>query len=208
MPKKSLIEFSNLVISNAENKKNQILKELSKAGLSAVEERKKILAEEGDQAVRSALVRLEREKKAYLSERRILYKKQLFKKREELFRQLFDEIEKSLFEYLKLDKYKERLRCDILKTLSILSVSEATVYANENDLSFLESIETTSRLTFKNAEECPYLANNPRYAGGIIGGFIAECNEKHILLDFTLRTELENEKNNFTIKYYNRELIK
>ena len=208
MPKKSLIEFSNTVISNAENKKNEILKELSEKNLATIEEKEKNLIEESDNTVKSAVLRLEREKKAFLSGKRALYKKQLLEKRDELFTQFFDEIEKSLFEYLKLDEYKERLKSDILKADKILSESKACVYANENDLSFLESIKTTSKLTFKKADEFPHLKNNPGYSGGIIGGFIAECSEKLIILDFTLRTDLENEKKAFTIQYYNLELIK
>lgn len=179
----ALSKFSSEVLKDAEAKCNFEIAEIEDEEKQRLDENiNKIKALE-EERVRTENEKLRLKKELSSSLLRTDLKREITKRRGEMFDEIFAEVLKNISDYTKSKEYKESLLKLLSKTVAVLGDTDTVCYARKSDIEFLKGEFKT--LEFKEAEE------------SIIGGFTAENPEKHLLADFTLKSKIEEEKKNF-----------
>lgn len=179
----ALSKFSSEVLKDAEAKCNFEIAEIEDEEKQRLNETiNKIKAQE-EERVRTEKEKLRLKKELSSSLLRTDLKREITKRRGEMFDEIFAEVLKNISDYTKSKEYKESLLKLLSKAVTVLGDTDTVCYARKSDIEFLKGEFKT--LEFKEAEE------------SIIGGFTAENHEKHLLADFTLKSKIEEEKKNF-----------
>ncbi len=179
----ALSKFSSEVLRDAEAKCNFKIAEIEDAEKERLDENiAKIKAAE-EERVRTEKEKLRLKKELSSSLLRTDLKREITKRRNEMFNEIFTEISKNILDYAKSEDYKISLSKLLSKAVSVLGDTDTVCYARKSDIEFLKGEFKT--LEFKEAKD------------SIIGGFTAENPKKHLLADFTLKSKIEEEKKNF-----------
>lgn len=106
-------------------------------------------------------------------------KRQLMKKREALITQLFSNIENKLREFIKSEEYKQWFTQKLNKARELVSGEPLEVYVCSADKELV------------NGDEIKTVSED------FIGGFRAYCPSKHIMIDETISTKIEETREDF-----------
>lgn len=111
-------------------------------------------------------------------------RQKLYKRREEMVSEVFQKAKNKLLEYTKTDEYKSALKANAKETAEFFGDAEYVVYLKSDDMPMQSELSNIfgNNCSFKTASEI------------LIGGLKAQCDEKGIVVDFTLDTKLENRK--------------
>ena len=120
-----------------------------------------------------------------LSSEHLHIKRRLSKKQQELQEKLFDEVEEMLQTFLATPQYEDWLEEKIKKALEAAGEDQVEIYLSSGDQSLAEEMEKRTGIR-------PLISQT-----SFIGGIRAVIPDKNILIDYTLLTMLENEKENF-----------
>ena len=120
-----------------------------------------------------------------LSSEHLHIKRRLSKKQQELQEKLFDEVEEMLQTFLATPQYEDWLEEKIKKALEAAGEDQAEIYLSSGDQTLAEEMEKRTGIR-------PLISKT-----SFIGGIRAVIPDKNILIDYTLLTMLENEKENF-----------
>ena len=120
-----------------------------------------------------------------LSSEHLHIKRRLSKKQQELQEKLFDEVEEMLQTFLATHQYEDWLEEKIKKALEAAGEDQAEIYLSSGDQTLAEEMEKRTGIR-------PLISQT-----SFIGGIRAVIPDKNILIDYTLLTMLENEKENF-----------
>ena len=125
-----------------------------------------------------------------LSSEHLHIKRRLSKKQQELQEKLFDEVEEMLQTFLATPQYEDWLEEKIKKALEAAGPGkgqgrQVEIYLSSGDQSLAEEMEKRTGIR-------PLISQT-----SFIGGIRAVIPDKNILIDYTLLTMLENEKENF-----------
>ena len=120
-----------------------------------------------------------------LSSEHLHIKRRLSKKQQELQEKLFDEVEEMLQTFLATPQYEDWLEEKIKKALEAAGEDQAEIYLSSGDQTLAEEMEKRTGIR-------PLISQT-----SFIGGIRAVIPDKNILIDYTLLTMLENEKENF-----------
>lgn len=108
----------------------------------------------------------------------------LFKKRSEITADVFDRAKAKLEEFTLSDKYKEQLISDAKDIADYFGESSVTLYLRSKDMEF------SDKLTSLFNGSCTAQAGSDIFVGGIR----AVCYDSKIMIDKTLDTKLEEQK--------------
>ncbi|WP_255883767.1 MULTISPECIES: V-type ATP synthase subunit E [unclassified Ruminococcus] len=176
--------FLNAIQKFADEQKHMIRSEVEKF---KAEELKK--AE--DEGIRDAHALIQREMASMragiageLAKKEDEGKRALYKRREEMVREIFEKSKDKLLDYTKTAEYKAALKNDAQQAADFFGSEELTVYLKSDDMALEGELSTI----FGN--NCSFTAASDI----IIGGFKAQCGNRGIVVDFTLDTKLENQK--------------
>lgn len=111
-------------------------------------------------------------------------KQQLYKRRSEMVDEVFQKAQKKLENYTKTEKYKTLLMQSAAEAAKYFANDEVTVYIKQDDMPLKSDIEKS----FDN--KCSVKA----VSDICIGGLKAQCESRGIVVDFTLDTKLENQR--------------
>ena len=120
-----------------------------------------------------------------LSSEHLHIKRRLSKKQQELQEKLFDEVEEMLQTFLATPQYEDWLEEKLKKALEAAGEDQAEIYLSSGDQTLAEEMEKRTGIR-------PLISQT-----SFIGGIRAVIPDKNILIDYTLLTMLENEKENF-----------
>ena len=120
-----------------------------------------------------------------LSSEHLHIKRRLSKKQQELQEKLFDEVEEMLQTFLATPQYEDWLEEKIKKALEAAGEDQAEIYLSSGAQTLAEEMEKRTGIR-------PLISQT-----SFIGGIRAVIPDKNILIDYTLLTMLENEKENF-----------
>ena len=120
-----------------------------------------------------------------LSAEHLHIKRRLSKKYQELQEKLFEEVKEMLQRFLAGPQYGDWLEEKINKALEAAGEDQVEIYLSSGDQSLAEEMEKRTGIR-------PLISQT-----SFIGGIRAVIPDKNILIDYTLLTMLENEKENF-----------
>ena len=120
-----------------------------------------------------------------LSAEHLHIKRRLSKKYQELQEKLFEEVKEMLQTFLAGPQYRDWLKEKINKALEAAGEDQVEIYLSSGDQSLAEEMEKRTGIR-------PLISQT-----SFIGGIRAVIPDKNILIDYTLLTMLENEKENF-----------
>lgn len=120
-----------------------------------------------------------------LSSEHLHIKRRLSKKQQELQEKLFDEVKEMLRTFLASPQYGDWLEEKIKKALEAAGEDQVEIYLSSGDQPLAEEMEKRTGIR-------PLISQT-----SFIGGIRAVIPDKNILIDYTLLTMLENEKENF-----------
>lgn len=180
-----LDHFYQSVIDEATQESETIISEY-KASLKKIYDEKKAEFEGKAKArLKVETDNLQREKNKQLSNETVEIRKKINTKTQELKDLLFRDIEQKVLEYMKTPAYDKLLESQITSAYKLAKGEEIIIYINLSDASKLETLQqaTGVTLTVSNID--------------FMGGTRAVIHSKHILIDNSFATKLEEEKQNF-----------
>ena len=167
-------EEASKAISEYKASLEENLEKHKKEKLAASENQFKIESENAAREINKAL-----------SAEHLHIKRRLSKKQQELQEKLFDEVEEMLQTFLATPQYEDWLEEKIKKALEAAGEDQAEIYLSSGDQTLAEEMEKRTGIR-------PLISQT-----SFIGGIRAVIPDKNILIDYTLLTMLENEKENF-----------
>ena len=120
-----------------------------------------------------------------LSSEHLHIKRRLSKKHQELEEKLFQEVEEMLKTFLSSPEYTDWLEDKVKKALKAAQGDQVEIYLSSGDEALAEELEKRTGIR-------PQISQD-----SFLGGIRAVIPEKNILIDYTLLTLLESEKENF-----------
>jgi len=117
----------------------------------------------------------------------------LHKKQEKLKREIFDQVEKRLEDFMQTDDYMNLLERQINQALSIANGEQIIIYVDPADESKVQTLEqmTGHEIT---------VSDRP-----FIGGIRGVIQSRNILIDYSMLKRLEAEKENFSFDFAEEE---
>ncbi len=179
----SLIKFSAEVINTAEKNRDEALLSLRDS------ERERLHNAENDiKSGKESRVRIECEKIKLETEKEVSLlkndlKKDILSRREEMFDEIFSKVKANIEEYKKSLQYIADMTENIKKASELMSGGEIVCCLMADDIEAVK--KELPNLLYKEAQE------------DIIGGFTLMNKEKHLYLDMTLKSKIEQQKKNF-----------
>lgn len=179
----SLIKFSAEVITAAEKNRDEMLSSLRKGEAERLHNAEKDIKSSKESRVRIECekIKLETEKEVSLLKNDL--KKDILSRREEMFDEIFSKVAENIADYRKSPRYIAHMTENIKKASSLMSGGEIECCMLPEDIEAVK--KELPDLLYKEAQE------------DIIGGFTLINKEKHLYLDMTLRSKIEQQKKNF-----------
>ncbi len=183
-PDKKTGNFLNAIKKYADQQKHQIRSEVEKF---KAEELKK--AE--DEGIRDAHALIQKEMASMragitgeLAKKEDEEKRKLYQRREEMVEDVFSKATDKLLKYTETAQYKEYLKKSATEAAGYFGNDEVIVYLKDGDM----------RLEAELSEILGNKCSIEAASDIIIGGLKAQCIQKGIVVDFTLDTRLENQR--------------
>lgn len=114
-------------------------------------------------------------------------RRRLYKRREEMVSEVFDKAKIKLLEYTKTEEYKAAVKADAKEAAEYFGGDTVVVHLKSDDMPLQGELSEI----FEN--NCSFRADSDI----IIGGLKAQCVSRSIVVDFTLDTKLDNQKDWF-----------
>ena len=183
----ALTKFSAAVMQSAENNRQKELDRIRKAEderlKAAAAEIKSNKKNDKQSRIYIETEKLKRDKETEVSYFKNGLRQDIIKRRGEMFKEIFDAVLKNVSEYTAGPKYVEDMRKLLKEATAEMQGGSLVCRARLRDIeSFKEGNENIS---FENASD------------DIIGGFCLENKEKHLYLDMTIKSRIENQKKKF-----------
>lgn len=114
-------------------------------------------------------------------------RQKLYKRREEMVGEVFGKAKTKLLEYTKTEEYKAAVKADAKEAAEYFGGDTVVIYLKGDDMSLQSELSEIfgNNCSFKVASDIT------------IGGLKAQCGSRGIVVDFTLDTKLENQKDWF-----------
>ncbi len=138
--------------------------------------------------IRGELINARQQQNMAASRAQIELKREYGKRQKELKKELFEEVEKKLQEYMKTDAYRKALVHYIEKALRFANGEELTIYINPTDADKKDYLEehTGMKLTISRED--------------FVGGVRAVVHGRNVLIDHAYKGALENEYQKFLFR--------
>lgn len=182
-----LESFSNMAISEAEKKRNEMLKKIKEESSLACDEFRKKENRRKDEILKEENAKIQQEKNKKLIETSIKSKKTLIDLREKLTNDLFSSVTKKIEAYITSDEYLNKLKNDITK-LSDEYNDEIEIYLDKRNMSLKSQLNENKNINIKILEA----------KENLLGGYKALIKSKNIIIDNSYREKIMEEQRNFS----------
>ena len=179
---KKLADFSNIILSEAQQQKEQIVSELEKSKKLAVQEKEIELLKDAYEKIQKAVSKYSKEQNEHILKQEMDAKKHVLKKREEIIDEVFSEIENRLKAFTLSPEYKDWLISLAKKACGEVGLGKITIC--ERDLNYKDDI--TAALPGVEITACK---------DDIIGGLTARY--KNLSVNYTIKEMLSDKRSEF-----------
>lgn len=186
--KDNLENLEKFVVSQAEDKKNTILKELEAQRESEIEKYKNKLEIHLERYFKDSFEKVCHDAIKKVAEKSFEYKKEYFCERERLIQQVFENVTKKLEDYVKTDVYVNSMEKKIRSAMGI-SGHDYTVVISSADNKLIELAKAKGY-------------NTQIIDRKFIGGCRVIDNTAKTMVDMTFANSMEIESNAFLEKYF------
>lgn len=180
-----LKHFSEVSMETAREEAQRAITEYKAVLEDEMEQHKKEKQAASENQFRIEAENAAREINKALSAEQLHIKRKLSRKQQELREVLFSEIQEQLRAFTKTEGYADWLETKVKKALEIAGEDEIQISLSPEDADLIPEIEKRTGMR-------PLLAED-----SFLGGIRAVIPQKNILIDDTLLTSFQNEKENF-----------
>ena len=180
-----LQHFSEVSMETAREEAEKAITEYRAILDADLEQHKKEKQEAARQQLKAEAENASREINKALSAEHLHIKRKLSRKQQELREQLFLEIQDMLIAFTKSEEYPKWLEERVQKALKIAGEDEIQISLSPEDAALASNLEKHTGIT-------PLLVET-----SFLGGIRAVIPKKNILIDYTLFTSFQNEKESF-----------
>ena len=180
-----LKHFSEVSMETAREEAQRVITEYKAVLEDEMEQHKKEKQAASENQFRIEAENAAREINKALSAEQLHIKRKLSRKQQELREILFSEIQEQLRAFTKTEGYADWLEAKVKKALVIAGEDEIQISLSPEDADLIPEIEKRTGMR-------PLLAED-----SFLGGIRAVIPQKNILIDDTLLTSFQNEKENF-----------
>ena len=182
----SLAKFSAEVMRTAERNKKAELEKVRTEEEKRLERARFDIEKETTSKISIESKKIKAKSEQEIEKYRSDLKKKILLRRNEMFDEIFAKVLENIREYKKSDSYKAKLIENIKKAVAKMGDGAVVCYVMPEDMEFI-------------SKEMPNLIlKEPKEA--IIGGFYLENREKHLFLDMTIDSRIEEQKKDFYAK--------
>ncbi len=183
----ALTKFSAAVMRSAENTRQDELDKIRKAENERLKAAAADIKDDKKSNKQNRIYieteKLKRDKEMEVSSYKNSLKQDIIKRRSEMFEEIFDAVLKNVSDYTKSAEYAEDMRKLLKKAAAEMQGGKLVCRALLRDIELLK--EVSEEVSFKEADD------------STIGGFCLENKEKHLYLDMTIKSRIENQKKKF-----------
>ena len=179
--------FRMISLESANNQSAESLSSYKKSlddDLEVYKDNSKRLAEESK---RARINQVKSDYKKQLASSQMAIKKDLTKKQSEIKVKVFDIVRKKIADYRTTPEYIANIKHQIQSVLDEYDDSELTVYIDSNDSALLDELKSD------------FNCNIQVYDKDFLGGTRSIIPDKNILIDYSFKTKLMEEQENFAI---------
>lgn len=186
--KDNMASLEKFVISQAEEKKNEVLKELELQKEAEIEKYKNQLEFYLERNFKDQSEKVSHNAVKKIAEKKFDYKKEYFCEREQLIQKVFDNVTKKLQDYAKTDDYVKNIGSKIRNAMEVEGHSYTVVIssADEKLIEFAKAEGFDTQVIDRN----------------FIGGCRVIDNTAKTLVDMTFSNAIEEESAAFLEKYF------
>ncbi len=181
--------FTSLVLQDAEEKREKLLKSVEKEYTEKLDEKETELLQSAYENIQQNISDARKDANARVLHAEMDSKKKLILRREEIIDEVMAASREKITEFAKSDKYEEWLLAKIEKALFELGKGAKTVYISADDIKLKEKIEQipdTARLTVEASDERDF-----------IGGAKVLNTDRKVAVDYSFKEMLAEQKQLF-----------
>ncbi len=181
-----LRNFSTLVMADARKKSDEITREAESEKQKKLKVNEDKILNNAYNIIQSSVLKYDKEDNERVLHAEVEAKKRILKKREEIVDRVFESVAEKLDAFVEGDDYEAWLEKLCAKAAEEIGGSGKTVYLTSRDMKYADKISAAA-----GGADVKMSSEN------FIGGIKMESEEKHISVDYSLKSLSENEKNNF-----------
>ncbi|HPP31051.1 MAG TPA: V-type ATP synthase subunit E [Soehngenia sp.] len=178
--------FRKVVYKEEEKKFQKALEELKKENDNLLEKKKKELEAQRDEIIKRKLALAEREINEKISEEKTKVKEKVLKMRAEILQDFLESLYLKASEFTKTSEYRQYLFDKLDKAILELGDMNFNIYVRESDK---DIVNKHLAETYKNRFDKFNIETMP---SNLIGGFLIEDQEKTFLIDYSLKTLIDD----------------
>lgn len=179
---KKLAIFSNIILNEAEEKKEKIISEIEEKKNSAVHEQEMEILTDAYEDIQKAVTKYSKENNERVLKVEMSLKREIIKKRESIIEQIFKEVQLRIGEFINSEEYKDWLINNAKKAVREVGAGEIRI--NSQDMKYKDDI-------LKELPGCTVVQS----ADDIIGGVIV-CS-RNVSADYSFKEMLSEQHQNF-----------
>ena len=187
MAKDRLSQFANVLIEEADAKRNKIEEELRKKKNQRLKQEDERLNIYFDSAIKSGKAELEHQKHLYLTRREEELHKTLLQNRQKTFNHVFDEVKNNVKAFTKTPEYEKMMITEFKDASSYFKREQGETICTvmQCDLEFVKKNFVFPEIIFNCSEQ------------DFLGGFTLENAALRLFADCTLASKIEEQKKIF-----------
>lgn len=181
--------FTSLVLKDAQDKREKLLKSVEKEYSERLDEKENELLQSAYENIQHNIHEAHKEANERVLHAELDSKKQLILRREEIINEVIKLARDKIYEFIKSDEYEKWLVDKIEKALFEVGKGAKVVYISPDDLKFKEKIEQISemsKLTVEAAQEKDF-----------IGGAKVLNTDRRVAVDYSFKEMLSEQKQIF-----------
>lgn len=181
--------FTSLVLQDAQEKREKLLKNVEKVYSEKLDERENELLQNAYENIQQNIHDARKDANARVLHAEMDAKKRLILRREEIINEVMTLSRDKLIEFAKSDKYEEWLLAKIKKGLFEVGKGSKTIYISSDDIKFKEIIEQIPEMARLTVEASP--------ERDFIGGAKIINTDRKVAVDYSFKEMLSEQKQVF-----------
>lgn len=182
-----LRKFSFMVMKEADEKKKEIISEAERENRELIDKEEIQSLKKAYERIQEAIRVIDKEMNEKVSKALLESKHALFKRREEMIELIFLNVKTKISQFKREEGYKSYIEDMVKNGLNTIGQGDVQIYADSDDLALLEEIKQKNNLSFDVLESDDKL----------LGGLVIVNRSKGILLDYSFKSKLDYERENF-----------
>ena len=181
-----LKNFSVFVMEDAEKKRNDIIEKAKQKTKEQIDQKETEFLTEAYEKIQRKLQKYKKEDNERVLQVEIQAKRDLFLKREEIIRSVFEGVKDKIQEFRNTQAYREWLASLLDRALKEVGEGDKTVFADPRDIELLNDICAGQNIPVQATEEPDF-----------IGGITVYNHDRHVAVDYSFKELIAGRKAEF-----------